>query len=795
MPHSRLLVFALILAVLAALSPAAVGAEPNGRNSGAFLDDDESRYEPFIETAARRGLILGCNPPDNDRFCPHDTVTRGEAAIMLARATPLPAPAGDHFVDDQGQASEASIEALYAAGATRGCGERRFCPQRELTRGELAALLTNTLDLDPSERLGPFVDLEGSPFAGQVAALGRLGYLEPCDPPVGRRMCPGQLVTRSEAAYALASVLALSPGSPSSVTARPALEFADGFDSLDLWDGRTPSGRNRVRLTDGGYKGAGLRVTMPAGSHYGADFRLDLEKVAGAEPEQLFFRYMLKLDPDWSPKWSGKLPGFSGVYGQSGKGGYPSRPTSPGWSARLQFFGTHSSDTRARLGYYVYHLGQVRRYGDSMMWNEAGKLKPGDWYCVEGEVRLNTPGLADGALRAWVDGTPAFDTAGIEFRRPDEPNIRIESFWFNVYYGGKPTAEEDMGLTVDEVRVDTSRIGCGAGPALDRVADGDVTGDGLDDRLWWGSCPGGTCFHLRRTTPAGIHSVQRMGDGAWFSLPAHRLGLGLGDFDGDGRDDVAYPGRCGDSHSCWRVHRSAGARLQPGEDWGGGLRLGPGATGLIVGDWDGDGLDDLAYRAICGSDSHPCWRTHRSTGKGFAEASDGGPHQVADARLPIASDVTGDGRQDLVYLAPCKKKTCWFSQAATDAGFAKPVSLGAARAAEANLAEWFDVTGDGRSDLVTARKTKKGGWRIEMRRMGKSLGKPTALAGVDAEVKSVLFRRTRGEPLQALLTTACQDGGRCVTERLLRRGRLLTVVDYHREVILKRLASQEWRIT
>jgi hypothetical protein len=235
--------------------------------------------------------------------------------------------------------------------------------------------------------------------------------------------------------------------------------------------------------------------------------------------------------------------------------------------------------------------------------------------------------------------------------------------------------------------------------------------------------------------------------------------------------------------------------LQPGEDWGGGLRLGPGATGLIVGDWDGDGLDDLAYRAICGSDSHPCWRTHRSTGKGFADASDGGPHQIADARLPIASDVTGDGRQDLVYLAPCKKKTCWFSQAATDAGFAKPVSLGAARAAEVNLAEWFDVTGDGRSDLVTARKAKKGGWRIEMRRMGKSLGKPTALAGVGAEVKGVLFRRTRGEPLQALVTTTCQDGGRCVTERLLRRGRLLTVFDYHREIILKRLASQEWGIT
>jgi hypothetical protein len=120
-----------------------------------------------------------------------------------------------------------------------------------------------------------------------------------------------------------------------------------------------------------------------------------------------------------------------------------------------------------------------------MMWNEAGKLRPGDWYCIEGEVDLNTPGLADGALRAWVDGTPAFDAAGIEFRRPDEPQIRIESFWFNVYYGGKPTAEKDMGLTIDEVAVDTTRIGCGGEENLERTMRGDLTGNGFEDRLAW----------------------------------------------------------------------------------------------------------------------------------------------------------------------------------------------------------------------------------------------------------------------------------------------------------------------
>ena len=143
------------------------------------------------------------------------------------------------------------------------------------------------------------------------------------------------------------------------------------------------------------------------------------------------------------------------------------------YSARMKFAGNRPDDPRARLGYYVYHLGQERRYGDGMQWNQAGMLQPGEWYCIEGQIQLNNPGVADGALRGWVDGTPAFEANGIEFRRPGEPAIRIESFWFNVYYGGKPTANKDLGLTFDEVAVDGKRIGCGDGPG--EIAPG--TGD------------------------------------------------------------------------------------------------------------------------------------------------------------------------------------------------------------------------------------------------------------------------------------------------------------------------------
>jgi hypothetical protein len=54
------------------------------------------------------------------------------------------------------------------------------------------------------------------------------------------------------------------------------LEFGDDFAELDLWDGRSPSGRNRVSITGAGYKDSALRVSIPRGSHFGADFKLGL---------------------------------------------------------------------------------------------------------------------------------------------------------------------------------------------------------------------------------------------------------------------------------------------------------------------------------------------------------------------------------------------------------------------------------------------------------------------------------------------------------------------------------------
>ena len=83
---------------------------------GAFTDDDDSVHEADIDELAFRGITKGCNPPDNTLYCPQGEVTRGEMAAFLRRFRALPVTDVDYFVDDSDSIFEGDINALAAAG-------------------------------------------------------------------------------------------------------------------------------------------------------------------------------------------------------------------------------------------------------------------------------------------------------------------------------------------------------------------------------------------------------------------------------------------------------------------------------------------------------------------------------------------------------------------------------------------------------------------------------------------------------------------------------------------------------
>ena len=203
----------LIVVIIAMVIPGTVLALAPG---GSFVDDDGNVHEGNIEAIAAAGITKSCNPPTNDRFCPDRFVTRGEMAAFLRRTLDLNQSTGDSFIDDDTSVFEQDIEQLAAYGITRGCNpptNDRFCPDRSVTRGEMAAFLVRAYGY-PAGPTGRFVDDDDSLFEAEIEALAAAGVTLGCNPPDNTRYCPNNLVRRDEMASFLARAEGLTPIQP-----------------------------------------------------------------------------------------------------------------------------------------------------------------------------------------------------------------------------------------------------------------------------------------------------------------------------------------------------------------------------------------------------------------------------------------------------------------------------------------------------------------------------------------------------------------------------------------------------
>lgn len=129
------------------------------RATGIFSDvPTEYCYACWIENAATAGVSTGC-VANGGTFCPFEPVTRAKAALNLLVARDYLAPDGHYpptgscqgYFDDVpcDHEARAYIEELYELGITDGCGGGNFCPDKIISRAELAALIAATLDSIP----------------------------------------------------------------------------------------------------------------------------------------------------------------------------------------------------------------------------------------------------------------------------------------------------------------------------------------------------------------------------------------------------------------------------------------------------------------------------------------------------------------------------------------------------------------------------------------------------------------------------------------------------------------------
>jgi len=231
--------------------------------------------------------------------------------------------------------------------------------------------------------------------------------------------------------------------------------FECDFESerwFESWGLKAPARNTEVVTKDAAHGKKCLQIKVAKGSNYGTSLEYRFKRQTGSEPEEIYFRYYLRLGADWDPKSGGKLPGFGGTYGKAGWGGR-SVNGKDGWSARGLFLPHKNGATE--VGFYCYHADMKGKYGSNWKWDTA--LKNERWYCVEQYAKMNTPGKNDGILRAWIDGKQTFEKTDVRMR--DTENLKIEMIWFNVYHGGKDPAAKDHHLLIDDVVISRERIG------------------------------------------------------------------------------------------------------------------------------------------------------------------------------------------------------------------------------------------------------------------------------------------------------------------------------------------------
>lgn len=151
-----------------------------------------------ISALADTGITKGCNSRGT-QFCPDESVSRQQMAAFITNLLDLP-PGDKRFADVPADSKFLpAIQAMARAGITDGCNSSgtRFCPKEPVKRQHMAKFLTEALDLPAGSATFRDVPRDSS-FRGPIAALAKAGITDGCKG--GRDFCPRDDVSREQMA-------------------------------------------------------------------------------------------------------------------------------------------------------------------------------------------------------------------------------------------------------------------------------------------------------------------------------------------------------------------------------------------------------------------------------------------------------------------------------------------------------------------------------------------------------------------------------------------------------------------
>jgi len=140
--------------------------------------------------------------------------------------------------------------------------------------------------------------------------------------------------------------------------------------------------------------------------------------------------YRVRFEEGFQFNKGGKLPGLYGTLDGAVK-------TKASGCRRA----SDGRDFSTRLMWRRGGAGEVYAYAanrpDNCGWS-LGRgnwwFHPGRWAQISQEVILNTPGIADGSVRLWIDGQLVVEQSGLHYR--DTAQTTIRGMFFSTFFGG-----------------------------------------------------------------------------------------------------------------------------------------------------------------------------------------------------------------------------------------------------------------------------------------------------------------------------------------------------------------------
>lgn len=165
-----------------------------------FTDDDGSVHELGIYALHAAGVVEGAS---ETLFAPGVAMTRGQMATLLSEALDLPAAGDQGLSDVAGTTHAGGINAVVAAGVAEGFADGTFRPNDPVSRGQMATLLAAAFDLPPAGDQG-FDDVSGNTHADGINAVAAAGVARGVTETAFR---PRSAVTRGQMATLLHQAL------------------------------------------------------------------------------------------------------------------------------------------------------------------------------------------------------------------------------------------------------------------------------------------------------------------------------------------------------------------------------------------------------------------------------------------------------------------------------------------------------------------------------------------------------------------------------------------------------------